>query len=89
MAFAGSVHAKAIALIKLAIEMTTAAGSGHPTSAASLTHLTTLLMYHHMRYEPAYPNHPAADRLVLSEGHACPTVYSRRPRCQCLSHVGQ
>jgi transketolase len=89
MAFAGSVHAKAIALIKLAIEMTTAAGSGHPTSAASLAHLTTLLMYHHMRYEPAYPNHPAADRLVLSEGHACPTVYSRRPRCQCLSHVGQ
>lgn len=36
MAFATSVHAKAIELIKLSIEMTTAAGSGHPTSAASL-----------------------------------------------------
>ena len=76
MALVASVHAKAIALIKLVIEMTTAAGSGHPTSAASLAHLTTLLMYHHMRYDPMYPNHPVADRLVLSEGHACPIVYA-------------
>jgi len=74
MAWVASVHAKAMALIKLSIEMTTAAGSGHPTSAASLAHLVTLLMYHHMRYDPAYPHHPAADRLVLSEGHACPIV---------------
>src|SRR5215470_7811056 len=76
MAFVASVHAKAIDLIKLSLDMTTAAGSGHPTSAASLAHLVTLLLYDHMRYEPAYPNHPAADRLVLSEGHACPIVYA-------------
>jgi transketolase len=76
MALVASTHAKAIALIKLAIEMTTAAGSGHPTSVASLAHLTTLLMYNHMRYDPLYPNHPAADRLALSEGHACPIVYA-------------
>jgi transketolase len=76
MTFTASVHAKAIALTKLSIEMTTAAGSGHPTSAASLAHLVTILMYNHMRYDPAYPNHPAADRLVLSEGHACPIVYA-------------
>jgi transketolase len=76
MAFAASVHAKAIELIELSIEMTTAAGSGHPTSAASLAHLVTILMYHHMRYDPADPSHPAADRLVLSEGHACPIIYA-------------
>jgi transketolase len=76
MAFTASVHAKAIALTKGAIEMTTAAGSGHPTSAASLAHLVTILMYNHMRYDPACPDHPAADRLVLSEGHACPIVYA-------------
>src|SRR5713101_5275678 len=51
-AFVASVHAKAIALIKLALDMTTAAGSGHPTSAASLAHLITLLMSNHMRYDP-------------------------------------
>jgi transketolase len=56
--------------------MTTAAGSGHPTSAASLAHLVTVLMYHHMRYDPADPDHAAADRLVLSEGHACPIIYA-------------
>lgn len=76
MAFVASVHAKAIDLIKLSLDMTTAAGSGHPTSAASLAHLVTVLMYTHMRYDPAYPDHPAADRLVLSEGHACPIVYA-------------
>jgi transketolase len=76
MAFQASSHAKAIELIKLAIEMTTAAGSGHPSSAASLAHIVTALMYHHMRYDPADPDHPAADRLVLSEGHACPIVYA-------------
>jgi transketolase len=76
MAFEASVHAKALELIRLSIDMTTAAGSGHPTSAASLAHLVTLLMYNHMRYDPACPNHPAADRLVLSEGHACPIIYA-------------
>lgn len=76
MAWVASVHAKAIELIKLSIEMTTAAGSGHPTSAASLAHLVTVLMYHHMRHDRADPSHPAADRLVLSEGHACPIIYA-------------
>jgi transketolase len=76
MAFDASVHAKAIALAKLSIEMTTIAGSGHPTSAASLAHLVTVLLYHHMRHDPADPGHPAADRLILSEGHACPIIYA-------------
>jgi transketolase len=76
MAFVASVHAKAIELTKLSVEMTTAAGSGHPTSAASLAHLVTVLLYNHMRYDPAHPAHPAADRLVLSEGHACPIIYA-------------
>jgi transketolase len=76
MSFESSVHAKAIELTKLAVEMTTAAGSGHPTSAASLAHLVTVLMYSHMRYNPAQPDDSAADRLVLSEGHACPIIYA-------------
>jgi len=71
-----AVHAKAVELVRLVLEMTTAAGSGHPSSAASLAHLVTVLMYGHMRYDPRRPDHPAADRLVLSEGHACPIVYA-------------
>ncbi len=33
-------------------------------------------MYGHMRYDPSDPASPTADRLVLSEGHACPIVYA-------------
>ncbi len=76
MSYESSVHAKAIDLTKLSVEMTTAAGSGHPTSAASLAHLTTALMYGHMRHDPARPGHRGADRLVLSEGHAVPIIYA-------------
>lgn len=71
-----AIHDKAIALVRLALEMTAEAGSGHPSSAASLAHLVTVLMYEHMRWDPKVPDHPAADRLVLSEGHACPIVYA-------------
>jgi len=70
------LHAKAIELSRLSVEMTAAADSGHPTSASSLAHIVAALMYGHMRYDPSDPASPTADRLVLSEGHACPIVYA-------------
>ena len=76
MSFQAAVHRKAIEIGKLAVEMTTVAGSGHPSTSLSLAHLTTVLMYHQMRYDPKNPWHPAADRLVLSEGHAVPIIYA-------------
>ena len=76
MGYAESLHDKAIELIRVSIEITAAADSGHPTSASSIAHLVTALMYHHMRYDPSAPDDSAADRLVLSEGHACPIVYA-------------
>ena len=76
MSFEAAVHAKAIQLDKLSLEMTNAAGSGHPTSAMSLGHIVTVLMYHTMRWSPEAPDYPTSDRLVLSEGHAVPIVYA-------------
>src|SRR3954466_9749266 len=76
MSFEQAANRKAIELGKLSVEMTTAAGSGHPSTALSLAHLVTVLMYHQMRYDPKDPWNPAADRLVLSEGHAVPIVYA-------------
>ena len=76
MSFEAAVHAKAIELDLLSLEMTAAAGSGHPTSAMSLGHLVTVLMYHQMRWVPDQPQYPTSDRLVLSEGHAVPIVYA-------------
>jgi transketolase len=43
------INAKAIAIAKLALRATTAAGSGHPTTALSLAHLVAVLMYRVMR----------------------------------------
>jgi transketolase len=70
------INAKAINIAKLAVCATTAARSGHPTTALSLAHLITTLMYHAMRWRPEEPSNPGADRLVLSEGHAVPIVYA-------------
>src|SRR3954468_3331132 len=76
MSFESAVNRKAIELGKLSVEMTSVAGSGHPSTALSLTHLVTVLMYHEMRYDPADPWNPGNDRLVLSEGHAVPIIYA-------------
>jgi transketolase len=70
------IHAKAIAIAKLAVRATTAAGSGHPTTALSLMHLIATLMYQTMRWRPEQPRDPGGDRLVLSEGHAVPIIYA-------------
>lgn len=76
MSFEAAVHAKAIQLDHLCLDMTAAAGSGHPTTALSLGHIVTVLMYHTMRWLPDDPQYPTSDRLVLSEGHACPIIYA-------------
>ncbi len=74
--FSDLVNDRAIEIGKLAVRMTTAAGSGHPSSALSLAHITTVLMYHHMKYDLNDPWNNQSDRLVLSEGHAVPIVYA-------------
>jgi len=67
---------KVIKLSKQIVRMCTQAGSGHPSSALALVHITTALMYRVMRYDPKNPWNTGADRLVLSEGHAVPVVYA-------------
>ncbi len=76
MSFDSTVHQKAVDLAKLTYQITGSAGSGHPSTGASLVHLVTVLLYQHMRYEPMNPGHPSSDRLVLSEGHAVPVLYA-------------
>jgi transketolase len=76
MSFEAAIHAQAIEIGKLSLEMTAAAGSGHPTSSLSIAHLVTVLMFDTMRWSPDYPDYPTSDRFVLSEGHAVPAVYA-------------
>lgn len=76
MSYEAAVHAQAIELCRLSLEMTASSGSGHPTSAMSISHIVTSLMFSAMRWSPDYPSYPSSDRLVLSEGHAVPAVYA-------------
>ncbi len=58
------------------IEITTQAGSGHPSSSLSaIDILTTLYFGGIMRYDPANPDWPDRDRFILSKGHAAPALY--------------
>ena len=76
MSFEAAVHAKALQLNHQCLDMCAEAGSGHPTSAMSLGHIVTVLLYNTMRWSTDYPRYPTSDRLVLSEGHAVPIVYA-------------
>ena len=76
MSFEAAVHAQAIEIGRHSLEMCAASGSGHPSSALSIAHLVTDLMFRAMRWSPEYPDFPTSDRLVLSEGHAVPAVYA-------------
>jgi transketolase len=80
MSFEAAVHAQAIDIDRLSLEMCAAAGSGHPTSAMSIGHIVTVLLFHSMRWSPDHPDYPTSDRLVLSEGHAVPAVYAALAR---------
>src|SRR6476469_1241092 len=76
MSFEQAANKKAVDLGKLAVEMTTSAGSGHPSTALSLVHMVTVPRYKVMRWDPKDPWNPSSDRLVLSEGHAVPIIYA-------------
>ena len=71
-----AIHAKAVELGKHVLSMTTAAGSGHPSTALAISHIVVELMYRRMRYDPTDPWNPNSDRLVLSAGHAVPMIYA-------------
>src|SRR5216683_108070 len=58
------------------LQMTTAAGSGHPTSCLSAAELMAGVFFHAMKFDPANPNGLQGDRFVLSKGHAAPVLYA-------------
>jgi len=67
---------KANLLRKWCLRMTTAAGSGHPTSCLSAADLTAVLFDKHFSYDLENPLNINNDRFVLSKGHAAPLLYA-------------
>jgi transketolase len=62
------------------IRMLTHAGSGHPGGSLSVIDLVTALFFGRMRHDPARPDWPDRDRLILSKGHAVPALYAAMAR---------
>ena len=59
------------------VEMTTAAGSGHPSSSLSAVEIMTALYFGGLlRHDAARPEWPERDRFILSKGHAAPILYA-------------
>ncbi|HEX4063629.1 MAG TPA: transketolase [Streptosporangiaceae bacterium] len=59
-----------------AVRGSSAAGSGHPTSAMSAADLMAVLLTRHLRYDFADPRGPRNDHLIFSKGHASPLLYA-------------
>jgi transketolase len=58
------------------IEMTTRAGSGHPSSSLSAIDVLTVLYFGGvLRYDPRHPQWADRDRFILSKGHGAPALY--------------
>ncbi len=58
------------------VRSTTEAGSGHPTTCLSAADILSVLFFDELRFDPKDPQHPEADRFVLSKGHAAPILYA-------------
>jgi transketolase len=65
------------------LDMTTRAGSGHPSSSWSATEIVVALYFGGiLRYRPDDPWWPERDRFIMSKGHAAPLLYAA------LAHAG-
>ncbi|MGH2350091.1 MAG: transketolase [Chloroflexota bacterium] len=59
------------------VEMTTRAGSGHPSSSMSaIDILVALYCGGVLRHDPQRPDNPDRDRFIMSKGHASPGLYA-------------
>ena len=59
------------------LDMTTKAGSGHPSSSFSATDVVTVLYFGGvLRYRANEPLWPQRDRFIMSKGHAAPLLYA-------------
>jgi transketolase len=62
---------------KQILEMTTEAGSGHPSSSFSCTEIVAALYLGGiLRHDSKNPTWPDRDRFILSKGHAVPAQYA-------------
>ncbi|HEY4489852.1 MAG TPA: transketolase [Candidatus Paceibacterota bacterium] len=64
------------------IEMLLEAKSGHSAGPLGMADIFTYLYFEALKHDPENPDWPERDRLVLSNGHICPVLYST------MAHAG-
>lgn len=52
------------------------AGSGHVAGPLDMADIFTVLYFHTLNHKPKKPDWPERDRVVLSNGHICPVLYT-------------
>lgn len=50
--------------------------TGHPGGSLSCVEILSILFLEKMQFDPDKTSDPDRDRLILSKGHACPTLYT-------------
>lgn len=58
------------------IKMLVEAGSGHSAGPLGMADIFTALYFHILHHNPHHPADEDRDRLVLSNGHICPVLYT-------------
>ena len=64
------------------IKMLFEAGSGHSAGPLGMADIFTALYFNILKHDPAKPDWPERDRLILSNGHICPVRYAT------MAHAG-
>ncbi|MCX6771327.1 MAG: transketolase [Candidatus Micrarchaeota archaeon] len=62
------------------VRMLVSAQSGHTAGPLGMADVFSVLFFHEMSYKPDEPGWEGRDRLVLSNGHICPILYSAMAR---------
>jgi len=68
------------------LKMTSAAGSGHPTSCMSCAEIMASLFFEEMKYDVNDAENPNNDEFILSKGHAAPILYSSLFHAGCIKN---
>ncbi|BDC50544.1 transketolase, N-terminal subunit [Bryobacterales bacterium F-183] len=72
----GNIQAAATRIRRHSLQMTHAAGLGHPGGDFSAADILATLYLSILRIDPAAPNWPDRDRFILSKGHCSGALYA-------------
>ena len=76
-----NLEVKANEIRESIIEMLMEAGSGHTAGPLGMADVFTALYFHSLKHDVHNPFWEDRDRLVLSNGHICPVLYSTMAHC--------